>query len=464
MNKEIKLKGGFRNSDFLGKDEVKPLIWKLAVPSIIAQVINMLYNIVDRIYIGHISETGSLSLTGLGIAFPLIVFIGAFANIIAMGASPKLSIALGKKDNERAERIIGNSFLFLIIMALILMGVIGVYKRSLLLAFGASINTIEFADKYLSIYIIGTISVLLSIGMNSFISAQGFTSKAMQTVIIGAVLNIILDPIFIFALNLGVAGAAYATIISQSVSALWVLYFLTFGNSPLKLRIKNLKIDFKIFAPCLALGMAPFIMTSTESALVVVFNASLQNYGGDVAVGAMTILSSVNNFVKMPMFGFDQGAQPVIGYNFGASNKKRMIEGVKFMFKINIIYALIMFVSMEAFPHVYASIFTQDIELINYVNWSLRIYILAAGVFGLQIAVQYFLISTGQAKVSVGIAILRKLVLLIPLILILPNFFDNKVLAVFLAEPIADFISVTYAIIMYKIISKRLYNDMDECV
>ncbi|MBK5200891.1 MAG: MATE family efflux transporter [Spirochaetaceae bacterium] len=461
MVKDVKIKIGFKSSDFLGTDEVKPLIWKLAIPSIIAQVINMLYNIVDRIYIGHILGSGALALTGLGIAFPLIVFVGAFANIVSMGSAPKLSIALGKKDTNKAEIIIGNSFSFLFLMSIILMILILIYKRNLLFAFGSSVNTIEYADRYLSIYILGTTSVLFSIGLNAFIAAQGFTSKAMQTVIIGAILNIILDPIFIFVFNLGVAGAAYATIISQTVSALWVLYFLTFGNSPLKLRIKNLKINMSVFAPCLALGMAPFIMTSTESALIIVFNSSLQKYGGDVAVGAMTILSSVNNFVKMPMFGFDQGAQPVIGYNFGAAKKKRMIEAVKFMFLINISYAIVMFFTMEAFPHLYANVFTQDVALIKYVSWSLRIYILAFGIFGLQIAVQYFLISTGQAKISVSIAVLRKLVLLIPLILILPHFFENKVLAVFMAEPIADFISVTYAIIMYKIISKRLYNDMD---
>jgi putative MATE family efflux protein len=450
------------SSDFLGTADIKPLMWKLAIPAIVAQIVNMLYNMVDRIYIGHIPGDGALALTGLGVAFSIIIFISAFGNMIAMGAAPKSSIALGKKDTATAEKIVGNSFSFIIVVGLILTILTLIFKRKLLFAFGASNNTIEFADKYIGIYAIGTISVLMSIGMNAFISAQGFTSKAMQTVIIGAVINVILDPIFIFGLKLGVQGAAYATIISQTVSALWVLYFLTLGKSPLKLRLKNLPIDWKIFGPCLGLGQAPFIMTSTESALIVVFNSNLLRYGGDVAVGTMTIISSLNMFSKMPIWGFDQGAQPVIGYNFGAKNKDRMIEAVHFMFKVNIICTMLMFIAFEVFPSVFVKIFTSDPSLIAYSSWALRIYLLASGVFGLQGAVQYFMVSTGQAKVSASIALLRKIVLLIPLIYILPHFFENSALGVFVAEPAADFISVTYALIMYKIISKRIYKQMDE--
>lgn len=453
---------GLSSSDFLGTAEIKPLIWKLAIPAIVAQVVNMLYNMVDRVFIGHIPGEGALALTGLGIAFSIIIFISAFGNVIAMGAAPKSSIALGKRDTEKAERIIGNSFTFIIFVGLILTVLTIVFKRRLLFAFGASVNTIEYSDKYLGIYALGTISVLMSVGMNAFISAQGFTSKAMQTVIIGAIINLILDPIFIFIFKLGVQGAAFATIISQTISAGWVFYFLTFGKSPLKLRLKNLKMNWKIFAPCLALGLAPFIMTSTESALIVVFNSNLLRYGGDVAVGAMTIISSVNMFAKMPMWGFNQGAQPVIGYNFGANNKNRMIEAVRFMFTADFIYTMTLFIVLMLFPSLFVKVFTSDVALIEYSSWALRIYLLASGVFGLQGAVQYFMVSTGQAKVSVSIAVLRKLVLLIPLIFILPNFFENSTFGVFLAEPVADFISVSYAIIMYKIISKRIYTEMDK--
>jgi putative MATE family efflux protein len=457
-----KINEGLRSSDFLGTADLKPLVWKLAIPAIVAQIVNMLYNMVDRIFIGHIPGEGALALTGLGVAFSIIIFISAFGNMIAMGAAPKSSIALGKKDTKKAEKIIGNSFSFVIVIGLILTILTLIFKRKLLFAFGASVNTIDYSDKYLGIYALGTISVLMSVGMNAFISAQGFTSKAMQTVIIGAIINVILDPIFIFGLGLGVKGAAYATIIAQSISALWVLHFLTLGKSPLKLRAKNLKINWKVFGPCLGLGLAPFIMTSTESALIIVFNSNLLRYGGDVAVGAMTILASLNVFSKMPMWGFDQGAQPVIGYNFGANNKDRMIEAVHFMFTVNFIYTMVIFLSLEFFPSVFVKIFTSDVALIEYTSWALRIYILASGVFGLQGAVQYFMVSTGQAKVSVSIAILRKLILLIPLIYILPHFFENSDFGVFLAEPVADFISVTFALIMYKIISKRIYKQMDE--
>jgi len=462
MTENKKNTQGFKSSDFLGTADLKPLIWKLGIPAIVAQLVNMLYNMVDRVYIGHIPGDGALALTGLGISFPLIIFMGAFANIVAMGSAPISSIALGKKDTDKAEKIIGNSFTFLILIGFILTFSFLKYKRDLLFLFGASLNTIEYADSYLGLYAIGTISVLLSIGMNAFISAQGFTNKAMQTVIIGAITNIILDPIFIFGLGLGVKGAALATIISQTISALWVLHFLTIGKSPLKLRVRNLGLHWKIFGPCLGLGIAPFIMTSTESALLFVFNSSLLKYGGDIAVGSMTILSSLLQLCRMPMFGFDQGAQPVIGYNYGANNKQRTVDATHFMFKMNVSYTLIMFALFELFPIIFIKIFTSDAALINYSIKSLRIYVLASGIFGLQGAVQYFMISTGQAKVSVSIAILRKLILLIPLIYILPHFFNDPTVGVFVAEPVADTLSVTYSLIMYKIISRRIFKKMDD--
>ncbi|MEG2450270.1 MAG: MATE family efflux transporter, partial [Clostridia bacterium] len=316
-------------SNFLGTEPVGKLLLKLALPAVAAQIINMLYNLVDRIYIGHIPDIGALALTGVGVCMPIIMLVSAFAAFASMGGAPRASIYLGKKDSASAEKVIGNCFVFLIAISAILTTILLVFTDEILMLFGASENTIGYASKYMRIYAIGTIFVQLALGMNAFISAQGFAKMSMLTVLIGAVLNIILDPIFIFALKLDVAGAAIATVISQGVSAIFVICVLSSKKSTLRLKIKNMKIDFKILFSCLTLGFASFVMQSTESVVIVCFNSSLLKYGGDIAVGAMTILSSVMQFTMLPLQGFGQGAQPIMSYNFGAGNSTR----VKAVFK-----------------------------------------------------------------------------------------------------------------------------------
>lgn len=445
---------------FLAKEPVVPLVWRLALPAIVAQVINMLYNLVDRVYIGHIEDVGPLALTGVGICFPIIILVMAFANLIAMGSAPIASIELGKRNLKKAERILGNSFILLLIISAILTFILVVFKNQILLAFGASENTLHYASSYLGIYSLGTVFVMFAVGLNAFISAQGYTKISMYTVLIGAVANIILDPIFIFYFGMGVKGAAIATVISQAISSLWVIYFLTSKKTVIKIKKENFKIVFSVIGPCLGLGLAPFIMSSTESILLIAFNSSLLKYGGDIAVGAMTILSSILQFIRLPLTGFSQGAQPVISYNYGAENISRVKKAISVLFKVDFTYAMTMFILIELFPRFFIRIFTPDNALIEYCIWSLRIYIMAAGVFGIQNAVQISLVSMGKAKISVSIAVLRKLVLLIPLIYILPIFMEDKVFAVILAEPVADFISVAYASIIFFILYKRELSKM----
>lgn len=440
----------------LGKEPIGKLFFMLAVPAIASQVVNALYNIVDRMYIGHISEVGSIALTGVGVCFPIIMIVSAFAALVSMGGAPRASIMMGKGKHEEAEKILGNCFQALIITSLILTVVILTCKTPLLMLFGASDNTLPYAESYMLIYAIGTVFVQLTLGMNAFISAQGFSRISMLTVVIGAVTNIVLDPILIFLFDLGVQGAALATVLSQAVSAVWVIRFLIGKQTIIRLRRKCFKIEKAVLLPAMALGIAPFIMQSTESLLILCFNSSLLQYGGDVAVGTMTILSSVMQFAMMPLIGFTQGSQPIISYNYGAGNIQRIRQGFRLLLISCLTYATLLWFLVMLFPQLFAAVFTSDPELMEMTIWGLRVYMFGSLLMGAQLACQQTFIALGNAKTSAFLAMFRKLIVLIPLIYILPSFFENKVLAVFLAEPIADILAVITTVTLFAIEFKKL--------
>ena len=441
-----------KNKDVnLGKDPVGHLLMVLAIPAITSQVINALYNMVDRMYIGHIEGVGAAALTGVGVSFPIIMIITAFASLIGMGGAPRAGIFMGKKDNETAEKIVGNCFTGLIITAVILTVFVLIFKEPILYLFGASDNTITYATQYITIYACGTIFVMLTLGINAFIATQGFSKISMLTVVIGALTNIILDPIFIFGFNLGVRGAAFATIISQAISAIWALKFISGKKTILRLKKKNMKLEKKIILPCIALGMAPFIMMSTESLLVLCFNSSLLKYGGDLAVGCMTIATSIMQFALLPLQGITQGGQPIISFNYGAKDMMRVKKGFKYQTIACVVYGTTLWAIAQLLPGALISMFTNDPELLEVGRNMLRIYMGAVLLMGLQISCQQTFIAFGNAKTSCFLAIFRKILVLIPLIYILPHLMSNKVRAVFMAEPIADVIAVTMTVILFVI-------------
>ena len=449
----------------LGSGNVRKLLFSLALPTITSQIVNMLYNLVDRIYIGHMqpAETvGKLALTGVGVCLPIILVISAFAALIAMGGAPKASISEGRGDLKAAEHIMGNSFSLLVLASVILTAVFQLFAEPLLLTFGASENTIGYALDYLRIYTLGTIFVQMTLGMNAYITAQGFTTVSMKTVLIGAILNTLLDPIFIFVLGLGVRGAALATILSQAVSAVWVLRFLTGPRTKWRLRRENLKPVPSVFLPCLALGLAPFIMQSTESLISVCFNSSLLKYGSDIAVCAMTVLISIMQLAMMPLQGLTQGAPPIISYNYGARNAQRVRDAFRCLLISCVTYSMTLWALVQFFPRLFALLFSSAPELVSYAAWALRIYMAATGIFGVQIACQQTFIALGNAKTSLFLAILRKIILLIPLIYILPHFFTNKVFAVFLAEPVADFLAVCTTAAMFAVQFKKSMAELEK--
>ncbi len=439
------------NKEMLGTAPIGKLLFKLAVPTVVAQLINMLYNIVDRIYIGHMPGDGSLALTGVGVCMPIIMIISAFAALIASGGAPKASICMGKNDKESAEKILGGCFSLQLIISAILTSVLLIWNKDLLLMFGASENTIDYASSYMSVYAIGTVFVQLTLGMGAFITAQGFAKTGMMTVLIGAVSNIILDPVFIFGFKLGVRGAALATILSQAISCAWVLIFLSGKRTYLKLQSKYMRIDGKLVFPCVALGLSAFIMQSSESVISVCFNSSLLKYGGDIAVGAMTILTSVMQFAMLPMQGIAQGAQPISSYNYGAKNTERVKKTFKLLLTTCLIYSLTIWAVIMAFPNIFAGIFTPDADLIDFTSKALRIYCAVLGIFGIQIACQMTFVSTGNAPCSIIVAIVRKFVLLLPLIYLMPHLIENKTMGVYLAEPVADVIAVTFTAVLFAI-------------
>lgn len=441
---------------------IPKLFFKLAIPAVVAQLVNLLYNIVDRIYIGHIPEVGASALTGVGLCSAIMMFVTAFAMLAGAGGAPLAAISLGKNDKEHAEKIMTNSFLLLILFGIILTVSIYLFAPTLLTLFGASEVTLPYAVDYTRIYILGTIFVLIVTGMNPFVTTQGFASIAMLTTIIGAVINIVLDPIFIFLFDMGVKGAALATILSQCVGAIWILNFLSGSKTILKLRKENMRLDSKIFRPILALGISPFIMVSTESLLSISFTTSLSKYGGDVAVGAMTIITSINMLVTMPLQGFTQGGQPIMSYNYGARNAERVKKAFFMQFGVCVGYAALFWGLCMLMPNVLAGIFTTDAALAEYATWAIRIYM--AGIFsvGFQLACQQSFMALGQAAISLVMAFLRKLILLIPLIFILPNFFADKVFAVFAAEPISDIIAATITTIVFFTQFKKIMSKTQE--
>ena len=435
-------------SQAMETEKIPRLLAQLAIPAVVAQIINLLYNIVDRIYIGHISGVGAAALTGVGLFTPILMLINAFAMLAGSGGAPRAAISMGKKDNKTAEKILGNCFALLILMAVVLTVVFFTFAPQLLTLFGASEKTLPYGA-YARIYILGSIFVLIVMGMNPFITTQGFAKISMMTTVIGAVINIILDPIFIFVFHLGVRGAALATVLSQAVGAIWILRFLSGKKTILHLRKENFRLQKDVILPCLGLGISTFVMLSTESILSISFTSSLSRYGGDLAVGAMTIITSVSQLATLPLQGICQGGQPIMSYNFGAGNKERVKKAFFTQFKVCTIFTSCFWLIMLLFPKLFAGIFSNNTDLITYTAWALRIYM--AGIFslGFQVACQQSFMALGQAKVSLLLACLRKLILLIPLIFILPLFIQDKVFAVFLAEPISDIVAAAITTITF---------------
>jgi len=450
------------NKQQLATAPIGKLLLRLSIPTVVAQLINMLYNIVDRVYIGHIPGDGSMALTGVGVCMPIILVVSAFAALVSAGGAPRASIFMGKNEMENAEKTLGNCFSLQIVVSLLLTVILLIFGRDLLLAFGASENTIEYAASYLGIYAFGTLFVQLTLGMNTFITAQGFSKFAMISVIIGAVSNIILDPIFIFAFKMGVSGAALATIISQGLSCIWIVSFLCGKKTTLKLKKEYLRIDPKIILPCLALGTAAFIMQSTESIIAVCFNSSLLRYGGDIAVGAMTILTSVMQFAMLPLQGIAQGAQPISSYNYGAGNVERVRKVFKLLLITCLAYSLTFWTAIMLIPEVFAGIFTPDPELIAFSGKALRIYMGGMCLFGIQIACQMTFTSLGKALSSILVAIVRKFVLLLPLIYIVPGLVSDPTMGVYMAEPIADILAVTFTAILFSFQFKKAMSALKE--
>ena len=451
-----------QKNDFLGRDPIGILLWRMSLPAIVAQLINLLYNLVDRVYIGHMPEDGALALTGVGVCLPIIMIVSAFAALVSNGGAPRASMAMGKGDYDEAEKILGNSVALQIVISAVLTVLLLLFYRPLLLTFGASENTIGFASDYMKIYAAGTVFVQLTLGMNAFITAQGFAKIGMTTVLIGAAANIVLDPVFIFALGMGVRGAALATILSQGLSCVWVLRFLTGKRTLLRLRRENFFIPARLLLPCISLGLATFVMQASESVISVCFNSSLLKYGGDIAVGAMTILTSVMQFAMLPLQGLAQGAQPISSYNFGARNAARVRQTFFALLKASLTYSVILWGGIMLFPKAFAGIFTPDAELLAFTAKALRIYCGALFIFGIQIACQMTFVSIGNAPCSIIVAILRKFVLLIPLIFILPHILPDRTMAVYTAEPVADTLAVIFTMVMFGTQFRKALKKLEE--
>ena len=442
----------------MGQQSIPRLFARLAIPAVVAQVVNLLYNIVDRIYIGHIPEIGASALTGVGLFLPILMFLNAFAMLLGAGGAPLASIEMGRNNQKRAEKIMGNCLMLLLLASVVLTVLFYLFAPAMLRLFGASEATLPYAVEYARIYILGSVFVLIVMGMNPFITAQGFAAIGMLTTVIGALINLILDPIFIFAFGMGVKGAALATVISQAVGALWILLFLRGKRSILTLQKENLRLEPDIFKPCLALGISSFVMLSTESLLSMSFTSSLARYGGDIAVGAMTILTSVCQLAVMPLQGLCQGGQPIISYNYGAGHVARVKKAFGMQLGVCLSYASLFCFLTLLFPRAFAGIFTDDGALVEYAAWAMRIYMAGIFAFGAQIACQQSFMALGQAKVSLFLACLRKIILLIPLIFLLPLWIENQVLGVFLAEPISDILAATVTTVVFFLKFHRILN------
>lgn len=443
-----------QQSEKLGKEPLRKLFFTMAIPSVLAQLINVLYNIVDRIYIGHIKDIGSLALTGVGVTFPIIMVVSAFSAFAGQGGAPLASILLGAKDQEKAEKVLGSSTALLLVFSISLTLIFQILKTPLLYAFGASDNVIGFAQDYIGLYLCGTIFVMLSLGLNTFISGQGNAKIAMFSVLIGAVTNIILDPIFIFVMNMGVKGAALATIISQAFSVIWVVNFLISKKSSLKIKRENLKLDMQFVKKIGSLGCSPFIMQSTESLVLLTLNSGLQKYGGDLYVGSMSILTSVLQLIFVPVSGIAQGVQPIISYNFGAGNRERVVKTFKTLLVVCLIATMFMGGIAVLFPSFYVKMFTESEELVELTSRMMPIFTLGMCIFGIQQSIQVTFLAMGQAKFSIFIALLRKVILLVPLAIILPRFMGVK--GIYYAEPMADITSVVVASITFALNFKSI--------
>ncbi len=453
-----------KEQDMLGTAPIGKLLFKLALPAIIAQVVNLLYNVVDRIFIGHMGENGGLALTGVGVCTPIIIIVSAFAYFVSMGGAPLASIELGKNNKAGAEKILGTCFLFQILISAVLTTVVLIWNEPILMLFGASENTVSYATDYMKIYAIGTVFVQLTIGLNAFITAEGHSTVSMLTVVIGALLNVALDPLFIFVLGMGVKGAALATVLSQAVSMVWVICFIVSRKSLIRLRISNIRFS-KTILKCLALGVSPFLMQSSEAIISICFNSSLLKYGGDVAVGGMTILTMVMQFALLPVQGLTQGAQPISSYNFGARNAERVKKVFKILLVSSVSYAFVVWVLVESLPTVFASIFTADQSIVEFCRVALRVYCAALVLMGVQLACQMTFISLGNAKASAFLAVLRKFILLIPLIYVMPLILKgNQTLAVCLAEPIADVIAVATTVVLFVFEFKKALKGLSNTV
>lgn len=447
-----------RNDEKLGTAPLGRLMLSLALPTVLAQLINVLYNIVDRIYIGHMQGDGNLALTGVGVTLPIITLIAAFSAFAGAGGAPLAAIELGKKDERKASLIMGNSAWLLVFFSIVLTIGFLIFKIPILHAFGASSKTITYANDYITIYLLGTIFVQLALGLNAFISGQGAAKAAMLSVLIGAMINIVLDPIFIFALHLGVRGAALATVISQFVSAVWVVSFLKSKRSVLYLKL--VRPDKSLILKIAAWGIAPFVMQSTESLVTITFNTGLQRYGGDLYVGSMSILMSIMQLIVIPVNGITQGVQPIVSYNYGAGNRLRVKETVIRLVSVCLLGTLILAGVAIFCPGIYASMFTNDAELVALTCRIMPIFFLGIAIFGIQAACQSTFLALGQAKVSLFIATLRKIILLIPLALILPKFLGVK--GIYIAEPVSDVISVIVTSVLCVITLKRIFSEMED--
>lgn len=437
----------------MGTAPIGRLLLRLAIPAICAQIVTVIYNLVDRVYIGHIPGIGSDALTGVGVCFPILTLITSLSNLFGVGGGARAAIHLGEGQTKRAEELMGSCTTALLVAAVVVSAVFTIFMTPLLYAFGASDATIGYGQDYLSIYLMGTVFVLFTVGLNNFITTQGFSTMAMATTMLGAVLNLILDPIFIFLLDMGVKGAAWATILSQAVSAVWVLRFLTGKQTRLHLRLRCLRPRWKHLAPAIAIGVSPFTMTATESLLSITFNSSLQTYGGDLAVGAMTICASIMQMVTLPMTGLCQGNQPIVGFNYGAGNLERVKQAFWLLFRCCLAFGCMAWLCVQLFAQPLTALFTSDPELQRYTAWALRIYLAVGLILPLQFTAQQTFVAMGQAKISLFLACLRKLILLIPLILILPHILSDQVFAVFLAEPVADALAatITFSLFLYRL-------------
>ena len=446
----------------LGTEPVGRLLFKLSVPTVIAQVINMMYNLVDRVFIGHIPGEGSLALTGVGVCMPLILLVSALAALVSSGGAPRASIYMGRNENEYAEKILGGCFTLQILVSAVFTFVLLLWNEEMLLAFGASERTVEYATAYMNIYAAGTVFVQLTLGMSAFISCQGFTKVSMCSVVIGAVLNIALDPLFIFIMGMGVKGAALATVISQFASCIWVMAFITGKRTVLRLRCSNMRLSPKVILPCIALGTAVFIMQASEGVISICFNSSLLNYGGDTAVGTMTIMTSVMMFAMLPLQGIGQGAQPVISYNYGAGNRERVKKAFRLLITVSIIYSVLLHLAIMLVPKAFVAVFTTDRELIEFASPMMRIYFAGLALMGVQTACQLTLTALGKAVSSIIVAVVRKFVLLIPLIYILPHVMADRTMAVYMSEPAADVIAVSFTAVLFAVKFRKILKDMGQ--